>query len=381
MSDNSSPVTASLDYRAVIDSMGEGILIFDSNDKLVLDNAAARSILGANLPVIRSEGWKAIALLIDTNRTEGPTADEIREQALNQAEAVRFKMLLSGAHIPCWASSVYSGNKGVFTMITITRPDWSALTEVMEKFRAEAQSAITSTKGHADFIIQITKKLQRKITVDQLAERVVGFAELMSVQMARMETLMAQMQRFEDIRTGKLEDKIKRNMKKINLADFLEDFQEDISDKMLYDLDRKDEDYRARLQLDVPDNLSIHAAPRYLNFVLRDVFKNAVMYSPPGSPVTFRAFSTSQGQSVQIDIVDEGYGVREKEMDRVFKPFLRARQPQVIAEFGYGISLYLAKADIEAMGGRIWFSSEEGVSTTFSIKLPVYQAQTQSDSD
>jgi signal transduction histidine kinase len=51
-------------------------------------------------------------------------------------------------------------------------------------------------------------------------------------------------------------------------------------------------------------------------------------------------------------------------------PFQRSRQPQVIAEFGYGISLYLVKAELEAMGGRIWYASEEGVGTAMSLKLP-----------
>ena len=53
-----------------------------------------------------------------------------------------------------------------------------------------------------------------------------------------------------------------------------------------------------------------------------------------------------------------------------FAPFERARQPQIIAEFGYGLSLYLAKAEIEAMGGRIGFESQEGIGTAFSLQLP-----------
>ena len=47
-------------------------------------------------------------------------------------------------------------------------------------------------------------------------------------------------------------------------------------------------------------------------------------------------------------MIDQGYGIRAKEADRVFAPFQRARQPQIIGEFGYGLSLYLAKAEVEA---------------------------------
>ena len=41
-----------------------------------------------------------------------------------------------------------------------------------------------------------------------------------------------------------------------------------------------------------------------------------------------------------------------------------------MGEFGYGLGLHLCKNEIEAMNGRIWFESEEGTGTTFSIKLP-----------
>jgi signal transduction histidine kinase len=83
--------------------------------------------------------------------------------------------------------------------------------------------------------------------------------------------------------------------------------------------------------------------------------------------------------AVQIDVIDQGYGIRAKEADRVFAPFQRARQPQIIGEFGYGLSLYLAKAEVEAMGGRIWYESEEGVGSTFSVKLPTWKELSEDD--
>jgi signal transduction histidine kinase len=105
------------------------------------------------------------------------------------------------------------------------------------------------------------------------------------------------------------------------------------------------------------------------------------MYSEEGTPIKIRASATQGGDKVQLEIIDQGYGIREKEVDRVFKPFQRARQPQIIREFGYGLSLYLAKTNIETMNGKIWFESEEGVGTTFFLLFPAYKDQEKKDTE
>lgn len=114
----------------------------------------------------------------------------------------------------------------------------------------------------------------------------------------------------------------------------------------------------------------VAASQEYLRKALHDVLRNAVLYSPKDTPIILRAARLTPSDVVQIDITDQGCGIRAKEAERVFAPFQRARQPQIMAEFGYGLSLYLVKAELDAMGGRIWYESEEGVGTTFSIKLP-----------
>jgi K+-sensing histidine kinase KdpD len=121
------------------------------------------------------------------------------------------------------------------------------------------------------------------------------------------------------------------------------------------------------------------ASPAHLTIILRDMLRNAIMYSMKASPIKITA--SAQNQNIQINVIDEGYGVRAKEFDKVFQPFQRARQPQVIAEFGYGLSLYLCKHEVEAMNGGLWFTSEEGVGSTFSLKLPAWQESSRSSSD
>jgi len=371
---NPKPLSESLDYRAILDGLGQGVLIFDADDRLVLDNVAARTILGANLVLVRAEGWRAAAMLLDAMRDEGPSADEIRAKALRQAQPVRFHTFLAGAYTPCWATAIYGPGGVIYTMISLERPDWSALTELMSTFRSEARMSITSTRGHAELIKQVIAKRTAATTVDQLSRQVSGFAGIMAIHMYRLEMLMDLLQRLEDIRTGQLAQIIRLNRRSISLTDFLEDFLEDIVESPLVEAPDPEIDYRDQIQLDIPDGIDVSASKQHLTYIFRDLMRNSIMYSEPDTPIIVRATPPGKARSVQIDIIDQGYGIREKETGRVFTPFQRARQPQVIAEFGYGLSLYLVKMEIEAMGGRIWFTSEERVGTTFSFKLLLWRS-------
>jgi len=369
MSDSRLTPPPDLDLKRLIDRMGYGILVFDSADRLVLDNEASRAMLGPNLTLIRAEGWVAAAMLLDARRAEGPSANEIRARALSTGEPIRFHTLMTGAYVPCWAVSVQGNNGQLYTLISMEQTDWSALREFMSTFRTEARLAVESTRGHADLIMQLMRKRPQGMTADQLAGRVKGFAEIIATHMYRLEMLLDQLYRLELLRTGQLPSLVNRDRRKLKLAEFVEDFLEGLIQEQPLD-EIHAETLRDRLVLQIPSNITVVASPEYLRKALYDVLRNALMYSPPSTPIIMRATRLMPSEVVQIDIVDQGCGIRPKEAERVFAPFQRARQPQVMAEFGYGISLYLVKAELDAMGGRIWYESEEGVGTTFSIKLP-----------
>ncbi|NDJ86385.1 MAG: sensor histidine kinase [Chloroflexi bacterium] len=362
--------SSNLNYATVVDRLGEGLLIFKSDGTLILDNATARQILGTNLAVVRQQGWAAFALLVGN---EDVSADEIRAKALRQTEPVPFHLKIADAYVPCWAAAIHEEGSNPLIVISIERSDWTPLTELMDNLRKEALPAIEDARGHANFIIQIAERDKKSVTAEQLGQRVVRFAKLISNEMQNLQNFLQKLHRLEVVRTGQMEKTVKLNAKKINLADFVEDFLEEATEQLSNLPDREEEDFRDRLHIDIDDNLNVKASAQQLELVLLDILHNAVLYSPKDAKIQIRAFATNQGRNVQMDIIDEGYGIREREYDRVFTLFQRARQPQVLAEFGYGMSLALAKASIEAMGGRIWFSSEEGVSTTFSIKLPTFQ--------
>lgn len=363
-----------LDLQAVLDGLGQGVLIFDSAGRLLLDNLAARALLGTDLKLIRSEGWTAAAVLFNSGHHDPHiNIDSARQQALDSARPVRFHTYRAGEYVPCWTAIVPGRGGDLCTMITIDAPDWAIINDLIGRFRSEVLDAAEATQGHLSLINQSISRLRPDEPVGHLIKRIGGFNRLIATHMYRTASLMDLLGRLEALRTGTLRADIRASRQRIALDNFIEDFIESLDEITLLDPESEPHDFRGRLQVNVPPELAVSAAPARLMAVLRDVLRNAIMYSMKATPVQITAYAVAQGQSVQIDVLDEGYGIRAREQDRVFQPFQRSRQPQIIGEFGYGLSLYLCKHEIEAMGGGMWFKSEEGVGSTFSVKLPAWR--------
>lgn len=364
-----------LDLQTTLDGLGQGVLIFGSDGRLLHDNLAARTFLGADLFRIREMGWDAMAALFDARQTDPEKMlNHYRQMASQSERPIRFSFLQGGQHVPCWASAVMTQEGQLCTMLTIDAPDWSAMKALMETFRRELIDAINSTRGHIDIIekdIQNFSKSERK-NVDQLTRRITGLTRLVSVHMVRVGRLMEMLERMEQIRTGTLRDVLQVNRRKIALDDFFEDFLEDLDQVVLVDPETDAQDHRARIRLDVPSKVAVSASRHHLTRILQDILRNAIMYSIKATPITISA--SVQDHAVQITVIDEGYGIREREKERVFEPFQRARQPQIFSEFGYGLALYLCKQEVEAMNGHLWFQSEENIGTQMSLTLPVWRA-------
>ena len=365
------------DYKSVLEGLGQAVLIFDDKEKLIHENLAARTLLGKDLDLIKSEGWKAATTLFNASQTN---PDEFigaaRDKALESERPIRFHIHHSGEHIPGWVGAIQSDKGKMHIMVTFEPPDWTILTSLLDRFRGEMKEAIDSTQGHVDLIEQNIKHYKDSSTADAMAKRISGFTRLIGIHMHRVGRFMEMLERTENIRTGRFKEQVEEKKRRIALADYFEDFAEEIDEIMLVDPETEAGDHRSRLEIDIPDRIAIKAPPAFLTQILHDIIRNAIMYSMKATPIKITA--KVKNQQVQIDLNDEGYGIREKERDRVFTAFQRARQPQIIGEFGYGLSLYLCKHEVELMDGRMWYESEENVGTTFSIMLPIWEEETPS---
>ncbi len=105
-----------------------------------------------------------------------------------------------------------------------------------------------------------------------------------------------------------------------------------------------------------------------LRQVVHNLLSNAVKYSPPNTTVRVNVWAN--GDEVGFCIADEGPGIPPDRLPLIFERFYRGEEAGRTE--GAGLGLYMARALVEAHGGRIWVESEEGQGATFCVALPVY---------
>jgi signal transduction histidine kinase len=114
-----------------------------------------------------------------------------------------------------------------------------------------------------------------------------------------------------------------------------------------------------------PDLTDVHVDPGRIQQVLSNLVGNAVKFTPEGGRIVISA--TSANGTVQVAVSDTGPGIPPDRLEQVFGRFWQADRAD---RRGLGLGLAIAKAIIDAHGGRIWVESEIGKGTTFYFTLP-----------
>ncbi|MEJ2450451.1 MAG: hybrid sensor histidine kinase/response regulator [Gammaproteobacteria bacterium] len=104
--------------------------------------------------------------------------------------------------------------------------------------------------------------------------------------------------------------------------------------------------------------------------VLDNMIGNAIKFSPPGSHVVIR--SQLQGDSVQVEVVDDGPGLTPADQAQLFISGVQLSNKPTGGESSSGIGLSLCKELIEATGGRIGARTNPDRGATFWFSLPVF---------
>ncbi len=116
-------------------------------------------------------------------------------------------------------------------------------------------------------------------------------------------------------------------------------------------------------------SLKVHWDESRMVQVMVNLLSNASKYSREGSEIKVEV--EEMGQQVQVSVHDQGYGISEEEMERLFTPFPDFYRP-IQTERSIGLGLSISKGIVELHGGDIWVESEgRGKGSIFRFRIPV----------
>jgi signal transduction histidine kinase len=130
-----------------------------------------------------------------------------------------------------------------------------------------------------------------------------------------------------------------------------------------------------RLVVEFPEDFPILVAdPRWIKQVFRNILENAIKYSIDGGTVVVRGeFVRGEKKAghVVVSVSDQGIGISPEDLIPLFEKFFRVKDATRFHISGTGLGLPIARAIVEAHGGRIWVESKLGQGTTVYFSLPI----------
>ena len=107
-----------------------------------------------------------------------------------------------------------------------------------------------------------------------------------------------------------------------------------------------------------------------LTQVITNLISNAVKFTPEGGKIVLTAWLIEKDDSkigIQISVADNGIGISEEQMQRLFQSFVQADASTSRKYGGTGLGLAISKRIVEMMGGEIWVESEQGKGSVFTF--------------
>jgi len=122
--------------------------------------------------------------------------------------------------------------------------------------------------------------------------------------------------------------------------------------------------------VEIPAGLpKIATDPALVRMIIQNIFGNAIEYTPAGGKITCTL--EKKDNEIIIGIKDTGIGIEAKQQKQIFQKLFRGDNAVREHSGGNGLELYITKAMVDALSGKIWFESQEDKGATFWVALPL----------
>ncbi len=323
---------------AIINSTQDAVLVTTPENEVVLLNPAAQELLGLNGQTTQGQPLSEltdIEALLKMLSPDSPAAGEVP--------------LPDGRTM--WATITEIADMGRVTVLQ----DISAF-KALDKMKRDFVTAFThdlrtplaTVKGYIELV-----RMDGPITTRQ-EEDLDGITRAANMMKALIEDLL-ELSRLERLEELALEN--------LNLEEVIQ-----LSIGAIKPLAASKEIDVALT--DTQSDLIIEGNLVLLSRAVGNLLDNAIKYTPSGGKVQIR-LDSNNGQAL-VSVIDNGPGIRPKDLPRVFEKFYRARA-ELDDVPGTGLGLSIVKTITEQHGGEIWVESQPDTGSTFTISIPTLE--------
>jgi two-component system phosphate regulon sensor histidine kinase PhoR len=338
-------------FERILDGMGEGVLVLDADERVVLANQALRTMarLGEDirgLPLLEAIRSAALKEAFDTSR-------ELQEPTVREIELGRPmpRKLLARVSRLAPAGGAGEGMIAVFHDVTDLRRLETIRTDFVANVSHELRTPVTAISTAAETLLggalsdpdeaaEFVGVIDRHSTrLRQLVDDLLDLAKL-EAKNFRLAVGDLPLRPILEHAIGLMEDPARRRRMTLSLS---------MSGAL------GGEGQRARVDR------------RALEQVVTNLLDNAIKYAGEGAHVTVSV--ALQGERVEIAVADDGIGISPAHLGRVFERFYRVDAGRSRELGGTGLGLSIVKHLVELMGGTVDVESELGKGARFTIRV------------
>lgn len=336
--------------EVILASMNEAVLAVDDQNRIIRINNSAANLLQLDSETCRGTPFQTLVRNEDLNNFLRQTLESLETQV---AEIRLFKPnpIYLEAHGSRLRESGGALLGAVIVLNDVTR--LKKLENVRREFVGnvthELRTPITSIKGFIETL------LDGGVHDPEDAKR---FLNIISRQADRLNTIIDDLLSLSKIEQR--DETTSLELIRVPIRTVLE--------TALWSVREKAEDKNITLKLECPPELEANLHSSLFEQAVTNLIDNAVKYSETNK--TVRVVAQKEDGSVKIDVEDQGHGIQQIHLPRLFERFYRVDKGRSRAMGGTGLGLSIVKHIVATHGGSISVESELGKGSIFSIRLP-----------
>lgn len=346
---------------AIVESIGEGVVALDKENRVTFVNKAAEDLLGWWQHDLEGKRFIDVVKIQDESGNDietsnwplVPGSDDKYSTVLKYYKKDGQSSILMASAVPIKDDDKRVGSVATLRDITEERAIDRAKSEFMTVASHQLRTPISAISWFAEMLLngdagKLSK--EQKQDISQIYQS--------NLRMARLVGDMLIVSQLE-LKSLPIEPEV------VNLKTLLENTVKEqlagISEERQPIIKHHFDSSVTKVKID----------PGITKIILHNLINNAVKYTPKGGSISVEVVGGgAPGEKLTMIISDSGYGIPKPAQEKIFTKFFRAQNIRDKDTDGTGLGLFIVKALLDYIGGDVSFTSEENQGTIFVVHLP-----------